>query len=457
MSDIINGEMPHRAIAEQVVLGSMMSSRDALDEVAEKLSESDFYDPKNQTVFAAIIALSQQVDDTVTPVMLAGKLTETGQLENVGGVEYLSDLITSAPAASTVGFYVEQLLDVSAQRRVVQTGIRIAQIGQTAGTDANTVINLAVSEALSLEGGNEKNGYRTAYEVAAEMLSRTDDIQQGIVEDGVMTGFRDIDQVTHGLQPDQMIVVAGRPGMGKSTLGMDFARHAALRNNLPTIIFSLEMSGSELTQRLFAAEADIPLKAFRDPTVRPGENGFDLGLTDERWTRINNIWQSMKDKPLYIDDSADLTLTDIKAKCRRLQKSVGLKLVVIDYLQLLTISAKSSENRQQEVSTMSREIKKLAKRLHVPVVVLAQLNRNSEMRNDKKPQLSDLRESGSIEQDADVVFLVHRPDYYNKEDRPGEADVILAKHRNGPTDTFNLAFLGMTSHFQDMPQTSMGA
>ena len=212
---------------------------------------------------------------------------------------------------------------------------------------------------------------------------------------------------------------------------------------MTTIVFSLEMNKLELAQRIIAAETDIPMTAMH--------RGTPEDITTDRWTKLNAFWSKMKDAPLFIDDSPNMSLMEIRAKCRRLKQTNDLKLVVIDYLQLMT-SGKRVESRQQEVSEFSRALKLLAKELEVPVVALSQLNRGPEMRNDKKPQLSDLRESGSIEQDADVVFLVHRPDFYNKEDRPGEADIIMAKHRNGPTETFNLAFLGATSKFKDMPQ-----
>jgi len=257
----------------------------------------------------------------------------------------------------------------------------------------------------------------------------------------VPTGFRDIDDVTQGLQPGQMVVVAGRPAMGKSTLGIDFARAAALHHNMTSVVFSLEMSKVELAQRIISAETNIPMAALRRAD----------DITPERWNTLNQFWTKMQNAPLFIDDSPNMSLMEIRAKCRRLKQTNDLKLVVIDYLQLMT-SGKAVESRQQEVSEFSRALKLLAKELEVPVVALSQLNRGPEMRNDKKPQLSDLRESGSIEQDADVVFLVHRPDFYDKEDRPGEADIIMAKHRNGPTETFHLAFLGATSKFKDMPQ-----
>ena len=225
--------------------------------------------------------------------------------------------------------------------------------------------------------------------------------------------------------------------MGKSTLGIDFARAAALHHNMTSIVFSLEMSKVELAQRIISAETNIPLAAMRRAD----------DITADRWNTLNKL----QNAPLFIDDSPNMSLMEIRAKCRRLKQTNDLKLVVIDYLQLVS-SGKQVESRQQEVSEFSRALKLLAKEQEVPVVALSQLNRGPEMRNDKKPQLSDLRESGSIEQDADVVLLVHRPDFYDKEDRPGEADIIMAKHRNGPTETFHLAFLGAYSKFKDMPQ-----
>lgn len=440
MSEPFDKELPHKDYVEQVVLGGMMSSRTALDEGLRLLTDHDFYNPHHQTIFEAIEKVSQSTDE-VSPVSVAEQLQRDKQLTNVGNVEYLTELVSAAPSRSNIDYYANLLRDSSIQRRVIEVGTKIAQLGHSQDASVDDILALALDEAFSLGDANRTTrDYRIAYDVASEMLQHIDDVQNGLVEDGVLTGFRGIDDVTRGLQPGQMIVVAGRPAMGKSTLGMDFARHAALHNNLPTVVFSLEMSGVELMQRLFSAETDIPLRDIRDSS----------GLTDAQWNSANKLWAKLKGKPLYIDDSPNMTMNDIRAKCRRLQKSVGLKLVVIDYLQLMTISNRMSDNRQQEVSALSRSIKMLAKELEVPVVVLAQLNRNVEQRSDKIPMLSDLRESGSIEQDADVVMLVHRPEVYNKEDRPGEADIILAKHRNGPTGTFPLAFIGTHSRFQDM-------
>jgi replicative DNA helicase len=258
---------------------------------------------------------------------------------------------------------------------------------------------------------------------------------------GVPTGFAELDDLTNGLHPGQMVIVAARPALGKSTLALDFARAAAIKNDMPTIFFSLEMGRSEIAMRLLSAEASIPLQSMRKGMV----NSQDWATLAATRGRIN-------DSPLYIDDSPNLTLVEIRAKCRRLKQRVGLKMVIIDYLQLMT-SGKRVESRQQEVSEFSRALKLLAKELQVPVVALSQLNRGPEQRSDKLPALSDLRESGSIEQDADVVILLHRESAYEKENpRAGEADLIVAKHRNGPTKTVTVAFHGHFSRFADLAQ-----
>ena len=442
MSDIFDqGNQPHKEQAERTVLGCMLVGRRALDDGLRLLAETDFYSPVNQIIFNQIRSTSDKVS-AVTPELLAGELDKHGNLEKVGGSDYLAELVAAAPAPTSLPYYAQAVKDAARQRKLIQVGTRIAQLGHSSDVgNVSDAISLALNEAFTLGDERTTRDYVDAHTADEELLRHIDNIQQGVIPDGVPTGFRDIDEVTRGLQPGQMVVVAGRPAMGKSTLGMDFARSAALHHDMCTVVFSLEMSRMELRQRINSADTDIPLSAFRNADK----------ITQERWDTLNVMWSKLEDKPLYIDDSPGLNITDIRAKCRRLKQSDDLKLVVIDYLQLMS-SGRPTNNRQQEVSEYSRQMKLLAKELGVPVVVLSQLNRNVEMRNDKKPQLSDLRESGSIEQDADVVFLVHRPDVYDREDRPGEADVIMAKHRNGPTDTFTLAFLGAFSKFKDMPQ-----
>ncbi|WP_081648007.1 replicative DNA helicase [Bifidobacterium minimum] len=434
---------PHDDEAEMAVLGGMLMSKDAIGEVSQMLSATDFYEPRNQTVYQSVVdlfAASQPVD----VVLVANRLLKDGDLDKVGGADYLHSLVASVPTAANATYYAQIVHQRAILRNVIATGTKIVQLGYSAeGSQAEDVVNLAQSEVYEMSVGKIRQDYSPIGTVVHDTLDQLDKMQNNEIEKGVPTGFRDIDDVTQGLQPGQMVVVAGRPAMGKSTLGIDFARSAALHHNMTAVVFSLEMSKVELAQRIISAETNIPLVALRRAD----------DITSERWNTLNNFWTRLQDAPLFIDDSPNMSLMEIRAKCRRLKQTNDLKLVVIDYLQLMS-SGKKVESRQQEVSEFSRALKLLAKELEVPVVALSQLNRGPEMRNDRKPQLSDLRESGSIEQDADVVMLVHRPDFYDKEDRPGEADIIMAKHRNGPTETFHLAFLGATSKFKDMPQDS---
>ncbi|WP_033504038.1 replicative DNA helicase [Bifidobacterium actinocoloniiforme] len=436
---------PHDDDAEMAVLGGMLMSKDAIGEVSQMIDVTDFYQPKHQTIYDAIITLfaaSQPVD----AVLVANQLLKHGDLEKVGGTDYLHSLVASVPTAANATYYADIVHQRAVLRNVIAAGTKIAQMGYSAeGSQAEEIVNLAQAEVYEMSVGKVRQDYEAIGPVVQSTLEQLDKMQSGDLQKGVPTGFKSIDDVTQGLQPGQMVVVAGRPAMGKSTLGVDFARAAALHNKMTTVIFSLEMSKTELAQRIISAETDIPLVALRRAD----------DITPERWKVLNNFWGQLQDAPLFIDDSPNLSLMEIRAKCRRLKQTNELRLVVIDYLQLMT-SGRQVESRQQEVSEFSRALKLLAKELEVPVVALSQLNRGPEARNDKRPMLSDLRESGSIEQDADVVFLVNRPDFYDKEDRPGEADIILAKHRNGPTDTFTLAFIGEKSKFKDMPQDQQG-
>lgn len=430
---------PHDDDAEMAVLGGMLMSKDAIGEVSQMITTTDFYQPKHQTIYDAIITLfaaSQPVD----AVIVANRLLKDGELEKIGGSEYLHSLVAAVPTAANASYYAEIVHQRAILRNVIAAGTKIAQMGYAAeGSQAEDIVNLAQAEVYEMGIGKVRQDYEIIGSVVGDTLQLIEDMQSGEIQQGIKTGFKDIDDVTQGLQPGQMVVVAGRPAMGKSTLGIDFARHAALHEHQTAVVFSLEMSKNELAQRIIAAETNISLGDLRRVER----------ITADKWNTLNNFLGKLRDAPLFIDDSPNMSLMEIRAKCRRLKQTNDLKLVVIDYLQLMT-SGKAIESRQQEVSEFSRALKLLAKELEVPVVALSQLNRSSEMRNDKKPQLSDLRESGSIEQDADVVFLVHRPEVYNPEERQGEADIIMAKHRNGPTDTFTLTFTGQFSRFNNM-------
>ncbi|HUH52896.1 MAG TPA: replicative DNA helicase [Microbacteriaceae bacterium] len=431
---------PHDLLAEQSVLGGMMLSKDAVADVYGILRGIDFYVPKHEVIFDAIMNLYSHGEPT-DEIAVSDQLTKLGNLQRAGGAAYLHTLPSLVPTAANAGYYAEIVAEKALLRRLVDVGTRIAQMGYAAEGEASDLLNTAQAEVYAVSGNQEADDYVPLSDAmldAVREIERAQGLEDGMT--GVPTGFRDLDQLTNGFAGGQMIIIAARPAMGKSTLALDVARAAAVANDATTVFFSLEMGRSEIATRLLAAEASIPMQILRK------------GNLDQRdWTKLAATQSRINEAPLFIDDSPNLTLAEIRAKCRRLKQANGLRMVVIDYLQLLT-SGKKVENRQQEVSEFSRALKLLAKELDVPVVALSQLNRASEQRSDKLPAISDLRESGSLEQDADVVILLHREAVYERDHpRAGEADFILAKQRNGPTGTVTVAFQGHFSRFQDMP------
>ncbi|GAB3057116.1 replicative DNA helicase [Sediminivirga luteola] len=432
---------PQDIVAEQSVLGGMMLSKDAIADVVENLRPEDFYKPAHETIYGCILDLYAR-GEPADSVTVANELTKSGDLARVGGGAYLHTLIASVPTAANAGFYANIVRERALLRRLVEAGTRIVQIGYDAQGDAEAVVNQAQAEIYSVTERNASQDYVVLGEIVQETVNeieRAGDAGDG--PSGVPTGFEEFDELTHGLHGGQMIVIAARPGVGKSTFALDIVRSASIRHRLTSVVFSLEMSKTELTTRLLSAESDIPLQR-----LRTGD------LDDRDWTRLATTMSEITEAPLFIDDSPNMALTEIRAKCRRLKQQHDLQLVAVDYLQLMT-SGKKVESRQQEVSEFSRSLKLLAKELEVPVIALSQLNRASEQRTDRRPMISDLRESGSIEQDADMVILLHREDMYDKEhERAGEADVIVAKHRNGETRTIPVAFQGAKSRFANMPR-----
>ena len=429
---------PHDALAEQSTLGGMMLSKDAVADVIETLRGVDFYVPKHELIFDAIHSLYAHGEPTDV-VAVTDELIKSGDLQRAGGADYLHSLTSIVPTAANAGYYAGIVSERALLRRLVEAGTRIVQMGYSGQGEAVDLVNSAQAEIYSVTGAQEAEDY-VALTFAVD--AAVEEIEAARGRDGQMTGiptgFQSLDELTNGLHGGQMIVVAARPAMGKSTLALDFARAAAIKHDMPTIFFSLEMGRSEIAMRLLSAEGSVPLQNMRKGT-----------LDSRDWTTIAATRGRINDAPLYIDDSPNMTLVEIRAKCRRLKQRAGLKMVIIDYLQLMT-SGKRVESRQQEVSEFSRALKLLAKELQVPVIALSQLNRGSEQRQDKRPQVSDLRESGSNEQDADMVILLHRDSVYDKDTRPGEADLIVAKHRNGPTATLEIAFQGHYSRFTDM-------
>ena len=370
---------------------------------------------------------------------MADTLGKRGQLAQVGGHIYLHELVSSVSVTANATYYAEIVRDKATLRRLVDASMKISQLGYQAEGDVNGIVDRAQQVIYEVAEGKMSEDYQPLSELVELTLDEMESLSQHGVMAGVPTGFIDLDHLTNGLHPGQMVIVAARPGMGKSTLGLDFARSASIKHGLCSVFFSLEMTKSELVMRLMSAEASVPLNH-----IRKGE------MKEEDWSRIASKTAQVSQAPLFIDDSPNLTMMEIRAKARRLKQRFDLRLIVIDYMQLMT-SGKKVESRQLEVSEFSRQIKLLAKELELPVVALSQLNRGPETRQDKRPLLSDLRESGSLEQDADVVILLHREDAYDRNSaRVGEADFIIAKHRNGATDTIPVAFQGSLSRFVDM-------
>ncbi|WP_106096890.1 replicative DNA helicase [Pseudonocardia dioxanivorans] len=434
---------PQDLTAEQSVLGGMLLIKDAIADVVEILRPDDFYRPAHQTVYDCILDLYGR-GEPADAVTVSAELQRRGELIRLGGAPYLHTLIATVPTAANAAYYAEIVAEKAILRRLVEAGTRIVQLGyhgaSSDGGDVDEVVDRAQAAIYEVTERTTSEDYTPLEELLGPTMDEIDAIAaRGGMALGVPTGYTDLDAVTNGLHPGQMIVVAARPGVGKSTVGLDIARSCSIRHRMTSVVFSLEMSKSEIVMRLLSAEARIRLA-----DMRAGR------MSDEDWTRMARRMSEISEAPLFIDDSPNLTLMEIRAKARRLKQRNDLKLIILDYLQLMT-SGRKVESRQQEVSEFSRQIKLLAKELEVPVVAMSQLNRGPEQRNDKRPMLSDLRESGSIEQDADMVILLHRPDAFERDDpRAGEADLILAKHRNGPTSTITVAHQLHYSRFTDL-------
>ncbi|MHB1802046.1 MAG: replicative DNA helicase [Actinomycetes bacterium] len=433
---------PQDVAAEQSALGAMLLSKDAIADVVETLRGRDFYRPAHELISEVVLDIYGR-GEPADPVTVAAELTRRGEIARIGGAPYLHTLIAGVPTAANAGYYAQIVREQAILRRLVEAGTRIVQMGYAAEGDADELVDRAQAEVYAVTDRRASEDYQRLSSIMESALDEIEAIGSRNGEMvGVPTGFVDLDALTHGLHPGQLVIVAARPAIGKSTIGLDFARSAAIKHGLASVIFSLEMSRNEITMRLLSAEAQVPLQHMRGGT-----------MSQEDWNRMARRMGEVSGAPLFVDDSPNMSMMEIRAKCRRLKQRHELRLVIVDYLQLMS-SGKRVESRQLEVSEFSRSLKLMAKELEVPVVAISQLNRGPEQRTDKRPMLSDLRESGSLEQDADMVVLLHREDAYERESpRAGEADLIVAKHRNGPTATVTVAFQGHYSRFVDMAVT----
>ena len=421
---------PHSVEAEESVLGAMLLSESSITDVLEKLRSDDFYKPAHRKIYDGVVALFGR-GEAVDSVTVAEELRRNGQLEEIGGKPYLFHLVNSVPAASNATQYARIVEETSILRRMIEATQQAAAMAFESAEDVDHIVDQV--EALIFSVAEKRLGDRFSHirDLLHEHLEHVEALQlRGASVTGVPTGFVDLDNLTSGLQPSNLCIVAARPSFGKTSFALNIAQQAAIEHAVPVAIFSLEMSKMELVQRLVCAEALVDVQKLR--TGR---------LSDQDWSRLATAVGRLADAPIYIDDTESVTVLEIRAKARRLKQKSGLGLVIIDYLQLMS-GPRRSENRQQEISEISRSLKILARELQVPVIAVSQLSRAVEARQDKRPMLADLRESGALEQDADIVLFIYRDEVYNRDSTDkGTAEILLAKHRNGPVGRLKLTFL----------------
>lgn len=428
---------PQNVEAEEFVLGSMMLSKDAIADVVEILRETDFYRPEHAAVYRVIIDLFGK-GEPADAVTVAAELKRRGELERVGSDSKLHTFVSMVSTYANAAYYAKIVREQAQLRDLVNVGTRIVQLGYAAdGSDVDSLLNMAQSEVYNMTESRSQGEYAVLETILPGVI---EEIEMNAGRDGklagVPTGFPDLDGVMNGLRPGQMIIVAARPGLGKSTFSLDICRAAAIHNKLPVVYFSLEMNRNELVMKVLSAESGIYLNKM-----------IKGNLSQDEWGKVAEVAERISESPLIVDDSPNLTLSEIRAKSRRLRQQNNIQLIVIDYLQLLSSGGRAPESRQQEVSEFSRSIKLLAKELEVPIIAVAQLNRESVKRENKRPQVSDLRESGSLEQDADAVILIHRDNENQDLSMRDATEIIIGKHRAGPTGVVNLTFQGSLSRF----------
>ena len=430
---------PHSAEAEKSVLGAAMLSKDAIFDVMEVVKPADFYDENHKEIFQAMIDLNRK-NAPVDALTVAEELKKRNSLEMVGGRAYIASLSSMTPTTSNAMEYGRIVAEKASVRRLIETADDIVTKGYDGTMDANQMLDYAESGIFEISQARQKGQYSHIRDVLVENLAIIDRAEQmdgGLT--GITTGFSKLDEMTSGMQKSDLIILAARPAMGKTAFALSLARNAAVKGKASVMIFSLEMAKEQLTQRLLSMESKVDLQ-----TLKTGR------LERRDWDDLNVALDILSNSNIHIDDTAGISIMEMKSKCRRLKAEAGLDLVIIDYLQLMNPEGKA-DSRTQEISVISRNLKLLARELDCPVLVLSQLSRAPEQRTDHRPMLSDLRESGSIEQDADIVIFLYRDEYYNKEDteKPGECEVIVAKHRSGPTGSVDVAWIERYTQFKD--------
>ncbi|UPM54351.1 replicative DNA helicase [Gottfriedia acidiceleris] len=441
MSDLLNDRTPPQNIeAEQAVLGAILLDSEALISTSERLLPDDFYRAAHQKIFEAMLKIASR-NEPLDVITLTSELANQGVLEEVGGVSYLNDLLASVPTASNVEYYAKSVEEKSTLRRLIRTATNIVTESYAPDIPVDVVLNEAEKSILKVAQRTNVSGFQSIKDVVFTTFSKIETLfnQRGEIT-GVPTGFTDLDRMTAGFQPNDLIIVAARPSVGKTAFALNIAQNVATKTDENVAIFSLEMGADQLVMRMLCAEGNINAQALRTGN-----------LEQEDWNKLTMAASSLAGTGIYIDDTPGIRVNDIRAKCRRLKQEHGLGMILIDYLQLIQGNGKSGENRQQEVSEISRSLKGLARELKVPLIALSQLSRSVESRQDKRPMMSDIRESGSIEQDADIVAFLYRDDYYDKEsENKNIIEIIIAKQRNGPVGTVSLAFVKEYNKFVNL-------
>jgi len=433
---------PYSIEAEQSVLGGLMIDNGSWDDVADAITEEDFYRKEHRLIFRAIATLAEQSNPS-DAVTLSEWLDKHNELENAGGLSYLGTLAKNTPTAANIKAYANIVRERSIMRQLVSVGTQIANSAYNPdGRDSAQLLEHAEQKVFEIaeQGAKGRKGYTGMKQLLTKAVDRIDQLfQLDSHITGVATGFSDFDEMTAGMQPSDLVIVAGRPSMGKTTFAMNIAENAAIKHNIPVAVFSMEMPGESLAMRMMSSLGHID-----QHKLRTGK------LNDTDWPRITSAVGILSEAPIFVDDTPALSPLDLRSRARRIKREHGLGLIVIDYLQLMQSSGGNKENRATEISEISRSLKALAKELNVPVIALSQLNRSLEQRPNKRPVMSDLRESGAIEQDADVITFIYRDEVYN-EDSPdkGTAEIIIGKQRNGPIGTTRLTFMGQFTRFEN--------
>lgn len=437
---------PHDIEAEQAILGCMLTDKDAVVSAIEVLKEESFYREDNRAIFAAIYSLYSK-SEPVDIITVKAELVETGNFERVGGLEYLASLPERVPTTANVDKYIKIVEEKAALRELITTSNELVALGYDETEDVDNIMDMAERKVFDLASKKNTKGYSPLRDVLVESFDKIEKLynNKGAFS-GTPTGFYDFDRITSGLHGSELIILAARPAMGKSAFAINIATNVAVKAKVPVAIFNLEMAKEQVANRILSSEAMVDSNK-----IRTGQ------LEDDDWTKLATTLGKLSEAPIYIDDTAGISIMEIRAKCRKLKLEKNIGLVVIDYLQLVQPTGRKNGTREQEISEISRSLKILAKELDIPVIALAQLSRSVEKREDKRPMLSDLRESGSIEQDADIVMFIHRDDYYNDEsERKNIAEIILAKHRAGSTGTVDLAWFPNFTKFENLDKRFFG-